>query len=388
MMKKIFVFAAAALLVLGLSTSSWAVADFAIGGSVRLDTGWQFRDWGDQADAAFGAGSEDSQSNFFADNPGNGRVNFKATVDDVTGFFELAMGDTNVSIRHAYAEWDMGGGQSLLFGHTWSIMAFGFGDQRLNADDGLLGAGCLYFGRNPQLRYTYAAETFTLKIAIEDADTGTNPTGLNYLAEAIVPAFLASVSFSPMEMLTLTPSGFYQMYDLTGVAPGTRDVDIDTYGLAIDGRLSFEAFRISFEGWWGQNLGVAADVLDIRPGIIAAFPTVANGVPVANAAGRDAEDVNAYGGFVQLTFPMETMLFNAGLGWQQCDVENSPSVNFEDDMTTWSFFVNVLYNLTDNMYIQPEFSYFDYGNDAAKNPGIGNDLGNDIFIGVHWQADF
>jgi len=53
-----------------------------------------------------------------------------------------------------------------------------------------------------------------------------------------------------------------------------------------------------------------------------------------------------------------------------------------------SFFVNVLYNLTDNMYIQPEFSYFDYGDDATKNPGVGNDLGNDIFVGVHWQADF
>jgi len=387
-MKKIFIFAAAALLVLGLSTSSWAVADFAIGGSARLDTGWQLRDWGDQADAAYGVGSEDSQTNFYLDNPGNGRVNFKATVDDVTGFFELGLGDTNVSIRHAYASWDMGGGQSLLFGHTWSIMAFGFTDQRLNFDNGNVGAGCLYFGRHPQLRYTYAAETFTLQIALEDNDTGVNPTaGVKYV-ETMIPAIVASVEFSPMEMLTLTPSGFYQMYDLTGVLPATRDLDIDTYALALDGRLNFEAFRISFEGWWGQNLGVAADAIDIRPGIVAGLPTVGFAAPVANAAGTDVEDVNAYGGFVQLTFPMETMLFNAGLGWQSADVENSPSAAFEDSQEVMSFFVNVLYNLTDNMYIQPEFSYFDYGDDATKNPGVGNDLGNDIFVGVHWQADF
>ena len=385
-MKKIFIFAAAALLVLGFSTSSWAVADFAIGGSARLDTDWRFTDLGDTQ----GIGNEDSQTQFELFNPGNGRVNFKATVDDVTGFFELAMGDTNVSIRHAYASWDMGGGQSLLFGHTWSIAGFAFTDQRMAFDNGNVGAGALYFGRNPQLRYTYAVETFTLELSAEDNRIAAAPAPLvaaGYIAEDIIPALSASVNFAPIEMLTLTPSVFYQMYDLTGIAAATRDIDVDAWALELDGRLNFEMFRISFQGWFGQNLGIAANSFDwLRAG---AGATVAMGTPVANAAVNDVEDVSAYGGFVQLTFPMETMLFNIGGGYQESDVEN-PGAGWESDMTIYSFFVNVLYNLTDNMYIQPEISYFDFGDDANKNAfGAGrNDLGTDLYVGVHWQADF
>ena len=58
-----------------------------------------------------------------------------------------------------------------------------------------------------------------------------------------------------------------------------------------------------------------------------------------------------------------------------------------------SFFVNVLYNLTDSFYIQPEISYFDYGDDADKTAVAGraagkNDLGSEIWVGIHLQADF
>ncbi len=397
-MRKIFVLAAAALFVLGMSTPSWAVADFAIGASIRIDAGWQFTDFGDSN----GAGNEDSRTQFFLANPGNSRINFKATVGDVTGFTEFALASTprNVDLRHAWVSWDMGGGSSLLFGHTWSIMSFGFTDMRLGSnaiglgggnadflDMANIGFGTLYFSRNPQIRYTYAGEAFTVQVAIEDNDENRARGPLaaaNYIAESAIPMFLASVSFQPLEMLTLTPSGFYTMYDLTGIAPTTSDVDIDAFGFAIDGRLDFDIARISFEGWMGDNLGTAAAGFDIRPGA-----TVGAGVPVADAAGTDVEDVTSWGGFVQLTFRFEPAILNLGVGYQESDVEN-PGPGFEDDVSTTGFFINVLYNLTDNFYIQPEITYLDHGDDANENafgPGD-NDLGSELVAGVHFQADF
>ncbi len=400
-MRKIFVLAAAALFVLGMSTPSWAVADFAIGASIRIDAGWQFTDLGDTN----GAGNEDSSTQFFLAAPGNSRINFKATVGDVTGFVEMSLADGNTGLRHAYASWDMGGGSSLLFGRTWSIMAFGFTDMRLgrnsvggddtNADFldmANIGFGTLYFSRNPQIRYTYAGEAFTVELAIEDNDENLDRGPLaadNYVADSAIPMFLASVSFQPLEMLTLTPSGFYTGYDLTGIAPTTSDVDIDAFGFAIDGRLDFDIARISFEGWIGDNLGTAAAGFDLRPGA-----TVSAGVPVADAAGTDVEDVSSWGGFVQLTFRFEPAILNVGAGYQQSDVENTDNVPagvvYEDDVSTMGFFVNVLYNLTDNFYIQPEITYLDYGDDANENafgPGD-NDLGSELMAGVHFQADF
>ncbi|NIQ39203.1 MAG: hypothetical protein GTN81_11505 [Proteobacteria bacterium] len=382
-MKKILVMAAAALFVFGMSTPSWAVADFAIGASVRIDAGWQLTDLGDQNEP----GGEDSQTQFFLQRPGNSRINFKATVGDVTGFVEFS--DTP-TLRHAYASWDMGGGSSMLFGQTWSIMAFGFTDQRLNGDLANIGFGTLYFGRNPQIRYTYAGEAFTVEVAIEDNDKSTalGPAGsAAYLAEDFLPMFIANVTFKPLEMLTLTPSAFYQSFDLTGIAPGTSDVDIDSFGFALDGRVDFEMFRISFEGWIGENLGVAASSFDIRP----AGATVGAGVPVPDAAATDVEDVSSWGGFVQLTFRFEPAILNIGGGFQSSDVESSPGASFEDEIETASYFINVLYNLTDNFYVQPEISYFDYGDDATRGafgPAGTNDLGDDIFLGVHFQADF
>ncbi|NIO04522.1 MAG: TonB-dependent receptor, partial [Proteobacteria bacterium] len=328
-------------------------------------------------------------------------INFKATVGDVTGFVEFALITTDASLRHAYASWDMGGGSSLLFGHTWSIMAFGFTDMRLNGDLANIGFGTLYFGRVPQLRYTYAGEAFTVQVALEanrvpdesdleDFEFGDLDPG-DYLEETTIPGIYASVSFQPLEMLSLTPSGFFQMVEATAIPGGTKDLDFDAFGLALDGRLDFDIARISFEGWWGQNLGGVANAIDVRPGY--ATGVFGQPGPKVDAAGNitDVEDANSYGGFVQLTFRFEPAILNLGAGYQQADIEVSPSVaTLEDDVATSAYFINVLYNLTDNFYVQPEVAYFDYGDDADKNAfGTGNnDLGSDLFVGVHFQADF
>ena len=91
-----------------------------------------------------------------------------------------------------------------------------------------------------------------------------------------------------------------------------------------------------------------------------------------------------------MTFSLEPALINLGFGTQQADTELRPSAVFEDDVSTWGAFVNVVYNLTDNFWIVPELLYQDYGDDAAKNAfGAGrNDLGNDMIIGVLIGADF
>lgn len=414
-MKKIFVLAAAAVFVLGMSAPSWAVADFAIGGSVRIDAGWRFTDLGDVNEP----GGEDSQTNFFLVNPGNGRINFKATVGDVMGFFEFGMGSTGVSTRHIYASWDMGGGSSLLFGHTWSIMAFGFTDMRMADDLANLGYGCLYFGRLPQIRYTYTAEAWNLKLALEnftvssatviglgaeelnwvvDQDTGllvqenvfTTP---DYLSQTYIPALVAAVGITASETWPLTVSGYYQQFDLQGIEPGTKDVGASVYAAAIDGRVNLEFMKIIYEGWWGNNLGLRADVFDVRP----SAKTSVFGNPGVTAAGDDLNDAASYGGFLQLSFPFETVALNIGGGIQTASVESKPSaalgtedVVYEDDLTTYGFFVNVLYNLTDNFYIQPEITYLNHGDDQDKNAfGTGkNSLGSDIYAGVHLQADF
>ena len=135
-------------------------------------------------------------------------------------------------------------------------------------------------------------------------------------------------------------------------------------------------------------MAIAADAFDLRP----VRKTTIMGVPVADATGTDIEDVDSWGGIVELILPVKPVTVYLGVGYQQSDVENPPAALFESDVATATLFINGKYNLTDNFYIQPEIVWFDYGHDAMKTlPGNApgeNDLGSELFAGVHFQADF
>jgi len=59
---------------------------------------------------------------------------------------------------------------------------------------------------------------------------------------------------------------------------------------------------------------------------------------------------------------------------------------YEDSVAIWSAFVSVKYPIFEGFYVQPEVSYFDYGDSKVKSST--NDLGTDLFVGVHFQYDF
>ncbi len=55
----------------------------------------------------------------------------------------------------------------------------------------------------------------------------------------------------------------------------------------------------------------------------------------------------------------------------------------EDSNTVWGAYVNVIYNFTDNFYIQPEIAYRSNGEDPA-----GADEESTTVFGAHFQANF
>jgi hypothetical protein len=361
MMKKIFILAAAAVFVLGMSAPSWAVADFAIGGNIQPEPFWQFTDLGDVP-----AGEEDSRTDFFADLDGSSRINFKATVGDVTGFYELGIGSgSGITTRHAWAEWDAGS-FLLNVGRNWGIVAFGFTDMALGFDAEW---GNLYDGRNDQIQLIIPGEAWAFKVAVATA-RGQAVLGDATDTEAPIPYISAAVDFAFGEAFPITLSGGFQTYELIG---GTIDAeDVMTYALAANGRLNFEALYFVYQLWYGQNVGSGGYLAGPLTG--------------AGAVGADVEDAVAYGGFLRMVVPMETMTFNVGGTMEfadYSDLEPVGAVGWEDDSTRWSGYVNVIYNFTDNFYMQPEIAYFDNGDDT-----FGNDTGNIINVGVHFQANF
>ena len=386
MYKKWVVFSALTALTLVFSAPSWAVADFAMGGNIQLETSWSFDDVGDLDDTTAtgtpvpaGTGFDDT-TDFNSFLLSSSRLNFKAKVGDVTGFYEIGFGaGAGITTRKAYAEWDAGD-FLLLVGRDEGIVAYGFTDQQLNNRRNNKGYGTLYDGRTDHIRLTIPTETFTFKGALYQA-RGQALLGTAVDTEAPIPGLAAAATFKPMEMLTFTPSAYFQTYELLAPppAPGAVDYDgedIDTWAIALDGRVDLESFYFAYELWYGQNLGSAN------------FTTQPLTSAQLNALTAKVEDVNAYGGFVRFVWPLEMIRFLAGVGaevvdWDDLDQDLATPATAADDNTTWSGYVAVIYNFTDNFWMQPEVSYFDNGNNPRDI-----DLGNEIWVGIHWQADF
>jgi len=407
MKKYVWGLAAIAIMVIGFALPSQAASfkigdsDWSLGGSVRLDTGWRFSDFGDAKQGVEGNSAEiDNKTDFFLENPGDSRVFMKAVNGKMTGYAELGI-SSDVSTRHIYATYDMGGGNSLLVGQTWTLVAENSPNQLLFGDDNMEFFGDLYLGRNPQIRFEHSVDKLSFKVAIQEAQKGSLQTQANvseepdieniqtvYDVENIFPALCLAMTFDDGKF-SVTPSLYAQQLKLRALAetgPFSKDITVTTYALAVDAAFKADTMTISGELWWGQNVAVAADVaaglsrpLDVYN---ADFGAPA---PDPKDTGSDIENVNSYGGWLQLAAPIKPGTMYVGAGYQNAEVNNKPSNLYEDNVSTWGAFINYEYQIAKGFTMTPELAYFDYGNAPEKGD---NDLGTDIFVGVHFQYDF
>ncbi|HOJ13218.1 MAG TPA: hypothetical protein PLS81_02840 [Deltaproteobacteria bacterium] len=357
--------------------------DMTLGGSARLDVGWQSSDYGDVAQ-----GKPDSMTDFFLRNPGNSRVKIKAAYEGITGYAEIGLKtDNSVGVRHVYASYDLGEGRGILFGQTDTVFSELRPDQRLNDDLNLQGFGYLYNNRRPQVRYTVASGAVAFKVAIEEprgvADEYVSVSG-DHLKEKAMPAVAAAFEYKDGG-ISVSPSAFYQQFrnKANDDNPDTKDITVATYGLCLSG--SVKADPATFTGglWYGQNLSVFD--LDKRKN----SPSTVFGKPVADEAGNDIEDIDSLGGWAQVSLKAGPGVFRAGAGMQRSETGWKGDA-YEDDISTMGAFVNYEYTVAKGFTVTPEIAYFDYGKDANKNKVSEgkSDLGSDTLVGVHLQYDF
>lgn len=352
--------------------------DWWIGGALLYDVGYQVTDYGDRI-----TGDDDSRTDFFVENPGCSRIQFKATYGKLTAMVDEGIKGSNdrfgddkaIYTRQAFMSYDMGGGNSILVGQTYSPTGLHFAEQRMYLDNALFGAGNLYMGRNPMVKFTHSVDNWTLQVALEDNDT-VDVTGIAYdVIDQLTPAVHLCLTYGN-DSMWITPAVFMQRYEYKG----TEDVTVNGWVANVEGGYKLDVCCIDYGAFYGQNVGIFADVFNLRPE--AGF-----GLPIDDGTG-DIEDVSSYGGWAQLGFPMDSATLFVGGGYQQAAVEDEDTlaVQYEDSVAIWSAFVSVKYPIYEGFYVQPELSYFDYGDGKVKSNT--NDLGTDLFVGVHFQYDF
>ncbi len=418
------------LLMLLLSMPAMAVeikvgdAVVTVKGSIRYDVGYQISDLGDEA-----LWAKDEKTDFFMAQPGNSRLGVGVDYDKISAYVEAGVADSDMYTRHAYLTYDMGDDGTLLIGQTWSILAMDSPFQRLNGDDAIEGHGDLYAGRNPMIAYSRAlSDQVGLTLAIEDNKLVT-PDALvgSYQAKEIMPAILGSIDLKVADNIYLNPSFFFERFEweanaLTGgidlnddgtddVTIPLKDQELTGWALALNGKVEADKLTLSFEGWGGQNLAAFAEYFDIRP----AKKNNLFGSPIADLSGATLyaltgnqnalytltkiEDCMSYGGWAQVSVPVEKATIYAGGGFQESQID-AGSFYVEDRLRTWAAFINFTYPIYKGFYMQPEIAYFDYGDDLLIDNNLAgvfntfpyyfgqNDLGDDLFVGIHFQYDF
>jgi hypothetical protein len=214
------------------------------------------------------------------------------------------------------------------------------------------------------------------------------------MVDSYVPVVQASLEYKTDNFMIM-PSAYYQTYELkkNDAVDTTNSINVTSWALALDGTFKTDVIQLAAELWLGQNLSTFS--IDQRS---STRKTTTMGAPVANAAGNDIKNVNSYGGWVQAGIPIKPVTIYAGYGIQQSQVKKTDtnSVLYEDCVTTQGAFINAKWEALKGFYIQPEVAYFYNGNDAQKTLTAKdttyatgeNNLGSDLYAGVHFQYDF
>lgn len=340
-----------AVLAAGIALASNAMAsEWNFYGSARIQTFWSDVDDG-----------SDSETNFSESLQGNSRIGAKVKVsDELVGRFEYGASGGNANIRHLYGEWDFGGGK-LLVGQTDTLVKFSLSNQVYGDDEAMDHYGHVNAAsRQPMIRLTFG----NFQIAAispydgHDLDNDKNTDDEKF----VMPKLEAKYKLS-MDNFTIEAAAGYQTYEVT---LGTNEYDVDSYVLAIGGKVNLGPAYIGADGYWGQNVGPYG--LKIKAD---ADPALSGG---------KLEDNDAYGLMGLVGYKVnDTLALEAGIGYVSAELDINGSQ--EDD--AMAYYLQAAITLAKGVSIVPEIGVLDYLDD---NKGV--DQGDVFYYGMKWQINF
>jgi hypothetical protein len=396
------------LIVFLISTAVYAVdfkvggTDLNVGGSARLDAGWDYNDKGDVA-----SGEPGTNSKMFVTIPSDTNLFIRAQNSNLLGYCELGLSEPHlntymasayaspsllskdggaVRLRYAYGQYTFNSGSELLIGQTDCMFSQLTPKQYLYDDNGMQGFGVVLSDRYPQLRYTYKKDKLTAQVALQQAVTNDAVIGTSgYEPNEILPAIIGSLNYKINNNISLTPNLYFQYYKLKADSSDytslDKDLDVTTFGLCLNAEAKLNPVDLTGGIWWGINLGIFGNDkrfnLSDDSGVFGA-PIIENW-PTSDAKIKNNQ---SYGGWMQAAVHTGPGLLRLGLGGQRAQTGYTDH-GYTENVYTWGIFANYDYELVKNFTIAPEIVFMNNGYAVDRRS-----LGNTTLAGVHFQYDF
>jgi len=368
MMKKMFVFLSAIMLVVAFAVPVGAVGwDFY--GSVRMQT------FSESQDANMSR--QETQPNFddrdsrWAFNPVS-RVGATVQNGDIGGRFEYGHTSSNVSLRRLYGTWNFGPGE-LLVGKEFTPLHF-VANQVYDNDWGLRGFGGL-FTFQPMIQ----VKVDGFKLAFVSPNTG-DPTnmaagGANARTEydTTYPKIEASYTFA-MDTFSLRVFGGWNAFEVIGTNTADKEYDVTSYLYGVAGVVNMGPVTLKAMIWNGQNVGLYGLTTNHE----------VDCTPDWTAAVDNVRDNNGYGGIASIGVKINDVIgVELGSGYVTGEDDVIGNDNNDD---AWAVYLQAPITLAQGVTVVPEIGQYDY----KKNDTVGNSLdqGDETYFGAKWQINF
>ncbi|WP_237055095.1 DcaP family trimeric outer membrane transporter [Microbulbifer sediminum] len=194
---------------------------------------------------------------------GSGQVNTHLEIDAMAS----GQGDERISnsyaqrLRHAYVDWQMAAGRSLLAGQTWSTF-FNVGALPEGMD--FVGPVGTIFERQPQLRYTHGIGSGSLQVAAENPATTLYSGTENPYDDNSTPDFVLRYNNSAGGLS-------YSVASMSRELAYDRDTGQESrrgFAISLSGKYQLGADDIRFMYSYGNALGRYMGLNSYRAGII------------------------------------------------------------------------------------------------------------------------
>jgi hypothetical protein len=358
-MKKLLILLSALAMLCAFSFTA-AASDFNFYGSLRFQTFSE--DFSDET-TAFGNSDRDTKWGTL----GTSRIGAKIKLsDEISGVFELAVGDEDLRLRHYYGEYDFGLGK-ILIGQTWHPVGIPYASYSHQAglnDGGLLNYGVFYTGRDEMIKLTFG----NFELAFIEPHTSSvviNDPSMNMNVDTALPQIAAGYSLK-YQNITFDAVGAYQSYQENNEDTG-KNYDIDSYVVKLGVKGDFGPVTMAATYGWGENVMQMGSGACIGGGFKgAAYDTTSDTVLDA-----DSKGFTLVGAFKAT----DRLVFEAGYGYNETEL-----AGIDDDAA--AYYLQAAITIADGFVVTPEIGRIDYGDFQ------GIDGGDMIYFGAKWQINF
>jgi hypothetical protein len=265
-------------------------------------------------------------------------------------------------------------------GHIYSVTAYqnlGFNNNNHLAG---FGWGTIYDARVAQIRFSQdISKTFGYDITLAEpfyyTDNGGTTVSAAYPLRNSQAGFPLTAAKLRMNFgaVSLMPAGFVQYVkwnDLRIPGNDNPDDNMTSWGVVLPVVVKAGAFTGTFQGTYGQNLNGPLTLQSVYH----RYQRVNGSI----------KDTTGWNGFADLAFTAGAVTPHFYIGYDRA--ENDDAYVGDKYNARMMYGVGVNWKITDNFYVVPEFTWYDYG----KNPRVANNpnLGTEWLGGVQFQFVF